>query len=1402
MPDDSQPKNDRSDQTMPGTDDASLDGEDLDLSIDESDSPDGDHDGNTIVEHSSSTADLSSSPRSAGPPKTASQFAERLSESGLYSVEELAKLYDAVPDLNDSHEPQTIANTLVQYNRLTRFQADLLLQGRTRGLILGNYEIMEKIGEGGMGVVYKALHRRMKRTVAVKVLPPALTQRPDSMQRFLREVEAAARLQHANIAAAFDADDSDGIHFLVMEFVDGPNLADYVKQAGPVSIPVAVNLITQTARGLAHAHRKGIVHRDIKPANLLVGHDGVVKVLDMGLAAFRTGEADPEMAELTQSGRVMGTVDYMAPEQALNAKTVDHRADIYSLGCTLFFLLTGKAMSPDGTLTQKLLWHQREPIPPLASVTSETPERLDAIFQRMVAKRPEERHGSMDEVLADLAACDECMPDTSTELAIAGIELSTVASPATDHGQQEHKLTIIDRPRSKTQGSSATVTEMPESERPASLPVGKLIAAVVVLAALLFGAYAIMRGGPDESVATGPDTSTGTSSDPDNTTTQPRPTDNGTNVPSTDATAVGPDTPKQGMTDAAAQSGAAPADNTQQPPTTDLATDNPQPTPRVISHQATLDWVFSLDGNATVSTEAGNELSIASLEDAPNKPFQVTGISLVGATLPDDSLQPLAKLTRLESLALPGTSVTDEQLAAVSRLLNLTSLDLSETKITDASLAHIERLSHLEQLDLRQTKVTDQGVSGLLGLTNLKRLHLSDTETGDSTAAKVKLLPALEQLSMNGTFLTDAGYAALKKQHPDLVITWDGPDLERQIAQRLLDTGAKLTVQVPSQEPVANIEQAIQLPRHRFLVTEVTATDVVTFDDDALTAVSDLSGLRSLRLAGTTVTSDGLPSLFGVRSLQTIDLGTLPIDRTTITTLKQRIPDIEILQQLPPDQLAAEWIIRNGGTVRTVQDGDPSEPVNAIDALPTQRYQVHTVQMSDRPELTDESIAPIAKLKNLRSLRIARTKVSDAGLALFAKHPNLEEIDMSEGRTTDKGLQVLPTLPNLTRLAANRLPIDDTAVNGIAKQTGLTHLSLDGTQLTDSSVSSLRNLSKLQVLVVTNTSLTDSGIESLKLALPKCRVQHDPLDEQRLAARWLLGKGATVTINDKAYDRVTTLPPAACKITSIDLSDLSTLKGEQIGENLSECSDLVNLNLSGTRITDGDLRFLKNLSSLTELHLSNTAITDQALVYLRGNVKLEILDIGRTRVSGIGLSRLEDLKNLRSLIMDQTVVSDRLMETVAKFADLDTLDLSSTRITDAGLAQLAELKKVRVLSLKNTPTSDAALSTIAKWSALEYLLLDNTDITDSGVSKLSSLTNLQNLSLYGTQTTDGAAGTLRSMKKLKQLNLVRTKVTSATAKSIEAALPGCDVLRSAERPRGNQLPGQNGAPTPPSVFIP
>ena len=349
------------------------------------------------------------------------------------------------------------------------------------GLQLGAYRIVRRLGQGGMGTVFLAEHVRMERLVALKVLSPQMTRDPHSVKRFQREVKAAAKLSHPNIVTAFDADEARGLQILVMEYVEGTDLAARVKTKGPLTVLDAIECTLQAARGLAFAHQKGVVHRDIKPANLLIDGAGVVKVLDMGLA--RIGELEESAtAGLTSTGTIMGTAEFMAPEQALDTRTAGAPADIYSLGCTLYYLLTGKAPFTGDTLMKILLAHRDRSVPKLGDVRADAPVRLDSLFQRMVAKQVGDRSQSMAEVIAELEAI-------RAEL-LTGSVLNPGGGPVTLTGSVEP----MRRSRATAPERSAGVPAAMTAARSVSPPAGKFSrwliaaagsAAVILLAVII-----------------------------------------------------------------------------------------------------------------------------------------------------------------------------------------------------------------------------------------------------------------------------------------------------------------------------------------------------------------------------------------------------------------------------------------------------------------------------------------------------------------------------------------------------------------------------------------------------------------------------------------------------------------------------------------------------------------------------------------------------------------------------------------------------------------------------------------------------------------------------------------------------------------------------------------------------
>jgi serine/threonine-protein kinase len=328
-------------------------------------------------------------------------FLAKLRRSGLVTDGQLARVKRHLPPAGRGRH---VARKLVELGLLTKFQAERLLAGRTSGFQLGQYRILDQLGRGGMGRVYKAEHQTMGRVVALKVLAPSILQTSRAQDLFLREVRAVAQLVHPNIVTAFDANEVGGRYFLVLEYVDGPNLEQLVRRQGPLPADVACDYVRQIADGLQCAHNLGMVHRDIKPANLLVqtrgrapGSPGLVKISDFGLARLHASHAGPTPGAshpgtiLTRDNTVMGTPDYLSPEQSRNLHKADIRSDLYSLGCTFYFLLTGQVPFPGGGTLDKLIRHSTESPPPVSAFRQDVPEPVLAIVARLMAKHPRER---------------------------------------------------------------------------------------------------------------------------------------------------------------------------------------------------------------------------------------------------------------------------------------------------------------------------------------------------------------------------------------------------------------------------------------------------------------------------------------------------------------------------------------------------------------------------------------------------------------------------------------------------------------------------------------------------------------------------------------------------------------------------------------------------------------------------------------------------------------------------------------------------------------------------------------------------------------------------------------------------------------------------------------------------
>ncbi|QEG42875.1 serine/threonine protein kinase [Roseimaritima ulvae] len=330
---------------------------------------------------------------------TSERFVELVAKSELVDLAKCDKLIAKVRAKFGGklpEDPEKLAALFRSNKLLTEWHTDKLLSGKYKGFFLGKYKLLGHLGTGGMSSVYLGEHTKMGDRRAIKVLPRRRVKDASYLARFQNEAKAIAALNHPNIVRAFDIDNEGDVHYMVMEYVDGDDLQVRVRKDGPFDFRTAAQVVVQAARGLQHAHDRGMIHRDVKPANLLIDSNGTIRLLDMGLALF--AQEDEASLTIAHNENVLGTADYLAPEQALNSHEVDHRADIYGLGCTLYFMLTGQPPFNEGSLAQRIAKHQTEMPKSIRELRPDCPGELEGMVVKMIQKDARYRYQSGNDV--------------------------------------------------------------------------------------------------------------------------------------------------------------------------------------------------------------------------------------------------------------------------------------------------------------------------------------------------------------------------------------------------------------------------------------------------------------------------------------------------------------------------------------------------------------------------------------------------------------------------------------------------------------------------------------------------------------------------------------------------------------------------------------------------------------------------------------------------------------------------------------------------------------------------------------------------------------------------------------------------------------------------------------------
>lgn len=1164
------------------------------------------------------------------------QFVKQLEDSGVIDGDTLK---DFIPPNASPKDAEELARELVRQKKLTKFQAEELWRGKGKSLVLGNYVLLEKIGAGGMGQVFKARHTRMDRLVAVKLLPAAMTKDKAAIARFSREVQAAAKLRHTNIVAADDADQANGVHFLVMELVDGSDLSALVKANGPLSVEKAVNYILQAARGLEAAHAEGVVHRDIKPANLLLDKKGTVKILDMGLA--RIGGDAAGQAELTATGAIMGTVDFMAPEQALNTKGADARADIYALGCSLFYLLTGKATYDGDTLMAKLLAHRDQPIPDLRTICPHVPEPLEAVFKKMVAKKVEDRHQTMTEVLAALESCG------------GGQTFNPPSFVASDAGLTNFLKDIAGA------ASTVTVSQQVALVKDSKSKVGNKHRKPLLISGGVLGVLVLIAG-LVISLKTKDGTLVVTVNEPDadvqvlNEKGKVEITRKGEKGPITISVDPGKHrlkVQKDGFNlytkEFEIESGGKKSFTAKLVPVDDRpAVVKAAPMDRPWDSPAFKKWI-----NDVAAMPAEQQVDAVSKKLMQLNPgFDGKLVGAYGRGAP--------KISKGEVVEAGFASDAVNDISPVRALVRLKVL-YCRGKKNNSVAVNASYLSPLQGMPLTT-----------LFLDNNK--HISDL-------APLEHCPNLKRVRATGINVTAADVAALQKTLPNCKIEWDDPGKSNGSS----NSGKIATFDDPAfqqwvqdvaamraDKQVEAVSKKLQELNPGFdgKVTRKTENGVVTelqfFTDKVanISPVRALAGLKSLDGGNNVRVESALSDLSPLTGMQITKLAMYRTNVDDLTPLKgmplselllqgTRVTDVSPLQGLPLKgvYLALTDIsdispLKGMRLSSLALDGTGVSNLSPVKGMPLTDLTLFNTTISDLTPLQGMS---------LKSIGFTPARITK-GLEIVRNMQSIEVIDvkwppkLSPAEFWKKydagefGKPVTITAPAI-RVDPDRRAAEMIAERGgsltvhvgndyknISKKSELPGESFKVVyvelyhrwSLTDADMAQLAGLDRLSTLLIHSTAVTAKGLELMRDQPNLSRLGYSRSDAASMTAigRFKALKsfewpGAGVTA--PAVKSLQDLPQLdGLGLSSDDLDD-ATLSA------LGELTKLKILGLDATRFNESSLKHLKNLTSLESLRLSDTFVSDAGLAPLTSLTGLRHLGLQGTRVTAAGVAALK-----------------------------------------------------------------------------------------------------------------------------------------------------------------------------------
>ena len=1070
---------------------------------------------------------------------TLEQFASQLEDSGVISAADIAAFQNSLSPPAESAED--LGKLLVKHKKVTKLQAQLVYQGKGDRLLLGNYLILDKIGAGGMGDVYLAEHRRMERRVALKTLPAAMTRDTQSILRFQREVKAAAKLTHPNIVTAYDADEANGVHYFVMEYVEGIDLSAVVKKRGVLNVDVAVDYILQAAKGLEFAHNKGVIHRDIKPANLLLDNAGTIKILDMGLARIEDEAHEIPATQLTQDGSVMGTVDYMAPEQAKDTHTADARSDIYSLGCSLYYLLTGESVYRGSTMVNRIMAHQNDPIPSLTGKHILISQDVDAVFQKMVAKKPEDRFQSMSEVIVALENCIQ-MKTSSTVTSVSSdpelqkfLQSQKIASSPTVVMSAD--AMTAEKPLTDTQNESLTsgflnhtlggTSYQPLAKRKKSIGKRGWVLMGAVLAPLIFMAGIVFKI----------------------------------------------DTPAG---------------------TIILEVDQPELAGAVVS--------VDEQKKITIKTGEGKE-PIEVVADEKTHTLQVTKggfetftkqftVKAGGKEVIKVRLVPLEVAEKIpppkkENYALELDGNTSYLIISSLNIIDLKKSFTVELKLN--SQPHKEKMNVItgygdtfrlnwhpnlpDTLTFTSQDTLDSYYYKNLKVNSSRQMHIAIVY--DTTSL---LFFVNGRLQDGGISKVEDGISRLTGNEPIRLKVEKG----RNRAKSYMCFGSSPHMSSSSNKTMKGIVDEVRISNVARYTTDFTPAKRFQSDENTIVLYHFDEGSGDLLKDASGNGHDG--KIVGAKWVKVDD--ELQVIEPA-TTGEKPMTDREI----------AEWVIGMGGDISV----DGKTFYSRIDELPTKPVKFIIINLKTA-SFEDHDLQRLAKLKTLVSLKLDSASISNAGLQYLREMPNLNSVYLDRTKITDEGLvhlrelQQLRTvslqrtkikgeelghlkdLPSLKTLDMNRAAITNSGMKAIGDLKQVTSLNISfNSQIDDTGLGYIAGLSKLEELYAHLVpKITDEGLKHLQ--------GMKQLETLTLSSTGITDAGLEQLA---AFENLSELDIINCKITDSGLLHLKDLK------------NLKKLGLGLTPVTDLGLQHLHGLKNLESLDLQETKVTPQGISELQ-----------------------------------------------------------------------------------------------------------------------------------------------------------------------------------------------------------